>query len=84
MKELPVRTWYIVHANCDCSSDTYARKSRPGKGAWSSIRCRYCRQSLGVMSWDLFATVRARTEFEAMDVYQKQRAAQQQAEKEKL
>jgi hypothetical protein len=75
--EFSMRTWYIVHANCDCSSETYARTSRPGRGMWGGIRCRMCGHIMGPIEWDLQGKVRARTEYEAIQKWygsQKQKA----------
>jgi len=62
------RTWYIIHANCDCSSETYARTSGVGHTRYGP-RCRNCSRVLGPISWTLLGTVRSDSEFAALQQY---------------
>lgn len=68
----PLRTWYIIHQNCDCASDTYARTSSPWHGI--GIRCIYCHRVIGFMSYSVEGTVRARSQQEAMSLYRNGKA----------
>lgn len=61
-----MNTYQIVHTNCDCSSDTMAR--RPNKVIFGP-RCPNCRRILGPMCWSVMCTVQARNTWHAMEVW---------------
>ena len=60
------RTYIIIDTNCDCASDRIARY--PTRYIWGP-RCPNCRKILGMMGWRNVGKVRARSEWEALEIY---------------
>ena len=66
-----MRTWHIYHFNCGCASSRIAR-SYPAHKSWiRGPRCVYCGKVLGWMDWSHEGTIRAGSEFEALEDYGK-------------
>lgn len=60
-----MKTYYILHINCDCSSHKEARTNLP-RGAWGSARCQYCKKMLGLMEWKVIGKIKALGDLDAL------------------
>ena len=67
-----MRTFWIISTNCDCCSDTIALSHNPSRNMIGP-RCRGCQKVLGCMQWDLKEKVRALTELDAVNDYNKRK-----------
>ena len=68
------RIYYILKVNCDhCGGYREARTNLP-KGAFGGMRCKHCGKILapGFGGWTIIGKVRARGDFEALNIYGKQ------------
>jgi hypothetical protein len=62
----PVK-WYVYRINCDCAGGLHARQR---KGNGMTMRCPFgCNKILGIMQFDLVATIKAVDGLEAQRIY---------------
>ena len=59
-----MKTWHIIHVNCDCASGDIARTNKPRGGA--GMRCPYCGKIIGFMEFSIEGKERAETEHDAI------------------
>ena len=72
MKKRRMKTYSIIHVNCDCAAYDMPKLSRAIKRCIIGPRCELCNKVLGWMQWSVMDEVKATTEFEALKKYKKQ------------